>query len=129
MNQINEQFATAARDFTQTAAEVNQLALSNAEKVFGLHLGVLEANAGATFAYFGELTRVRDAEGFKTLWPKGVQVARENVERSIGAGQEAFASTLQAHEAIGQIAKGQFDAATEQARSATAKAAKAARKA
>ncbi|WP_043689013.1 phasin family protein [Luteimonas huabeiensis] len=115
---INEQFNATTRQFAETAAQVNQLALENFEKIFGLGLSTLEQNASATFAYLGELTAVRDPEGLKTLWPKGVQVARENVERAIGASQETLARTLKTHEAIGQIAKGQFESATAQATAA-----------
>ena len=35
--QFNEQFAAATRQFADTAAQVNRLALDNAEAVFGLH--------------------------------------------------------------------------------------------
>ena len=92
--QYNEQIAAATRQFADTAAQVNQLALQNAEKVFALQMGILEENTNAAFAFLGELAQVRDADGYKSLWPKGVQVARENVERSINAGQEAFATSL-----------------------------------
>src|SRR5690606_20950386 len=122
--QYNEQFAAATRQFADTAAQVNQLALENAEKVFALQLSTLEENANAAFAFLGEVADSRDADSYKTLWPKGVQVARENVERSINAGQEAFASALKTSEAMGQI-----EAATEQAKGVAAKATKAAKKA
>ncbi|MFZ7096031.1 phasin family protein [Luteimonas dalianensis] len=128
-NQYNEQFAAATRQFADTAAQVNQLALENAEKVFALQMGIIEQNTNAAFAFLGEVAEARDADSYKTLWPKGVQVARENVERSVNAGQEAFASSLKTSEAIGQIAKGQIESATEQAKSAASKATKAARKA
>ena len=128
-NPYNEQFAAATRQFADTAAQVNQIALENAEKVFALQMSTLEQNANAAFAFFGEVTEARDGDSYKTLWPKGVQVARENVERSINAGQEAFANSLKSSEAIGQIAKGQIEAATEQAKGVAAKATKAAKKA
>ncbi|MGY0559842.1 phasin family protein [Luteimonas sp. A277] len=127
-NQYNEQFATATRQFADTAAQVNQLALQNAEKVFALQMSTLEESVNAAFAFFGQATEARDGDSYKNLWPKGVQVARENVERSINAGQEALASTLKTNEAIGQIAKGQIEAATEQAKDVASKAAKATRK-
>ena len=126
---INEQFASTARQFADTAAQVNRLALASAEKAFGLQLSTLEENTNAAFAFLGELAQVRDADGYKSLWPKGVQVARENVERSINAGQEAFATSLKTGEAIGQIAKGQIEAATAQAQGAADKATRTARKA
>ena len=36
--QFNEQFTAATRQFADTAAQINRLALENAEKVFGLQL-------------------------------------------------------------------------------------------
>ena len=79
--QFNEQFAAATRQFADTAAQINRIALENAEAVFGLQLSALEERASATFAFFGEVAEARDLDAAKTLFPKGVQVARENVER------------------------------------------------
>jgi hypothetical protein len=119
--QINEQFTAASRQFADTAAQVNRLALENAEKVFGLQLSTIEENVNATFAFWGELAQVRDLDGMKTLFPKGVQVARETIERSISAGQEVYGRTIKTNEAIGHIAKGQIEAATEQAKTVAEK--------
>lgn len=129
MNQYNDQFATSTRQFAETAGQINRLALENAEKAFGLQLATIEENVNATFAFWGELTQVRDLDGVKTLWPKGVQVARENVERAVSTGQEVFGRTVKTHEAIAQIAKGQFETATAQATAEVEKATKAATKA
>ena len=123
--QFNEQFAAASRQFADTAAQINRLALDNATQVFGLQLAALERNANAAFAFFGEFAEVRDAEQFKTVWPKGLQVARENVERSIATGQDVVARTLKANEAIGQVAKAQFDAQAKEVTEQVAKATKA----
>jgi hypothetical protein len=127
MNQINEQFAAATRQFADAATQANRLALANAQDVFGLQLATLEKNAAATFAFLGELAEVRDAEAFKAVMPKGVQVARENVERAVSTGQEVVGRSVKAGEAIGQIAKGQFEAATAQAKAEAEKVVKAAK--
>jgi Phasin protein len=115
--QFNDQFAKSTRQFADTTAQVGRLTLENTEAVFGLQLAAIEENMNATFALWGELAEVRDFDGLKAVWPKGVQIARENVERSIGTGQEVFGRTLKTNEAIAQIAKGQFEtvAATVQA--------------
>ena len=116
--QINEQFAAASRQFADTAVQINRLALENATKVFGLQLAAFEQNTNAAFAFLGEVAEVRDADQFKTVWPKGLQVARENVERAISTGQEVIGRTLKTQEAIGQIAKAQFEAGAAQAKDA-----------
>jgi Phasin protein len=107
--QFNDQFAKSTRQFADTSAQVGRLALENTEAVFGLQLATLEENMNASFAFWGELAEVRDFDSLKAVLPKGAQVARENVERSIGAGQEVFGRTLKTNEAIATIAKSQFE--------------------
>ena len=109
--QINEQFAAATRQFADTAAQINRLALANAEAVFGLQMAALGDRMNATFAFFGEAVEVRDADGLKTLWPKGVQVARENVQTAVSTGQDILGRSLKTQESIAEIAKGQIEVA------------------
>ena len=123
---INEQFASTARQFADTAAQINRLALAGAEKAFGLQLSTLEQNTNAAFAFWGELAEVRDFDGLKAVWPKGVQTARESLERSVSAGQEVFGQAVATNEAIAQIAKGQVEAAQAKAEEAVQTATKAA---
>ena len=129
MYQFNDQFNKATSQFAEAAASINRLALENAEKVFGLQLAAVEESVNATFAFAGELLEVRDADSLKTVWPKGIQVARANAERSFGAAQEAFAGTVKTNEAIGALAKSQFEQASSQVKAEVEKATKAASKA
>lgn len=124
--QFNDQFAKSTRQFADATAQVGRLALENTEAVFGLQLATIEENMNATFAFFGELAEVRDIDAAKAVWPKGVQVARENVERTIGAGQEVFGRTFKTQEAIAKLAKAQFETAAETVKADVEKAAKAA---
>ena len=131
MSQINDQFNAATRQFADSAAQVNRLALENAEYVLGLQLVAFQQNASAAFSFWGEVAEVRDLDGFKAVLPKGAQVARENVERVISTGQEVFGRTLKTNEAIAQLAKGQIESAAataqanvEQAAPATGKRSK-----
>ncbi|MDQ3057495.1 MAG: phasin family protein [Pseudomonadota bacterium] len=114
--QMNDQFSAASRQFADTAGQINRLAIENAEKVFGLQIAALQTSVNATMSFWGQVAEARDLDGLKAAWPNGVQVARENVERAITTGQEVYGRTLKTNEAIGQIAKGQFEAATEQAK-------------
>lgn len=113
MNQnFNEQMSNASRQFADTATQANRLALENAEKVFGLQLATFQESANAAFAFWGEVAEARDFDGLKAVWPKGVQVARENAERAVSTGQEVFGRTVKTNEAIAQIAKAQVESAT-----------------
>ena len=124
---INEQFAAASRQFVQTAAQVNRLALNHAELVFALQLGAFEQNVNAAFAHLGELADVRDADGLRKVWPKGLQIARESAERTVATGQEVLDRTVKAGEAIGQLARAQFETATAQAKAGAEQVEKAAK--
>ena len=126
--QFNDQFSAYTHQFAAVAARVNRLALENAETVFGLQLRTLEKNVEAATGFFGELTEARDLESYKTLWPKGLQVARDNAERVAAVGQEVFGLTLKTSEVLGQLAKSQFEAASDEAQATVAKAAKATRR-
>ena len=128
MYQFNDQFSKAAGQFAAAAANANRLALQNAEKAFGLQLASFEENANAAFAFFGELVDVRDFDSLKAVLPKGAQVARASTERSFGVAQEVFANTIKTNEAIGALAKGQFETVTAQAKAEVEKVTKAASK-
>ena len=129
MYQINDQFTKSAAQFADVAANVNRLALENAQKAFGLQLATIEENTAAAFAFWGELTNVRDFDGLKEVMPKGAQIARATTERSMGTMQEVMANSVKTNEAIGSLAKGQFEAATAQAKAEVEKVSKAASKA
>ena len=60
---------------------------------------------------------------------ENVQIARTSTERSLGTAQEVFANTIKTNEAIGALAKGQFEKATAQAQAEVEKVTKAASKA
>ena len=82
--QFNDQFTKATSQFADVAANANRLALDNAQKAFGLQLSTFEENTSAAFAFWNELIEVRDVEGFKSVLPKGAQIARAATERSSG---------------------------------------------
>ena len=124
MYQSNDQSTKATSQFAAPAANVTRLALDNAQKAFGLQLATFEENTSAAFAFWNELMEVRDVEGFKSVLPKGAQIARAATERSLGTAQEVFANTVKTNEAIGSLAKGQFEKATAQAQAEVEKVTK-----
>jgi hypothetical protein len=113
--QFNEQFAAATRQFADTAARINRLTLENAEAIVGLQLAAIEERTSATFAFLGEAAQVRDLDGAKNLFPKGAQIVRENLEKSVTTGQDVLGRMVKVQESVAQIAKGQFEAATRSA--------------
>lgn len=126
--QFNEQFAAASRQFADAAAQINHVALENLQSMIALHVTAFGENANATFAFANEALDVRDLDGMKALWPKGAQIARENVERLVVTGQDVMGRTVKAHEAIAEIAKSHIEATTADVRAEAEKVAKAAAK-
>ncbi|HET6603657.1 MAG TPA: phasin family protein, partial [Xanthomonadaceae bacterium] len=127
--QINSQFVSLARQFTDSAMKANVLAFENFERVMGLQLKTAEARMKAHVEFLGEASEVRDLEGYKSIWPKGLNLVRESTEQFIAAGQEAMGQTLKTSEAIAELAKGNLDAANESVAKTAKSAAEQAKKA
>lgn len=123
--QINSQFLSATKQFADSAMKANSLAMQNFERAVGVQLKTFESGMSATVAFFGEAAEVRDMEGAKAIWPKGVALVKSSSEQFYNAGQEVFGQTLKTTEAIGQLYKSQFDAANETIAKTAAKATKA----
>ena len=129
--QINSQFVSLTRQFAESAIKANTLALQNFEHAMGVQLKTFEAGMTSTVAFMGEAVEVRDLEGVKAIFPKGVQLVKQSSEQFYNAGQEVLGQSLKTGEAIGQLYKAQFDAATDNVRNtvnATAQAAQQATK-
>ncbi len=122
--QFENGFSGYTHEFATTAARANRMALETAESAFGLHLKTLERNVNATTDFWGQFAQASDLASYQTLWPKGLQLARDNLERLASAGQEVVGLSLKTSDAIGQLAKHQFEAVTTQVQASMAKAGK-----
>ncbi len=105
--------------FASTAAHANRLAMEHAENAFGLQLKTLGQNVSATTDFLGEFAQAGSLVSYQTLWPKGLQLARDNLERLASASQEVVGLGLKASEAIGQLARHQFEAAPDRSGAST----------
>jgi len=114
--QINSQFVTLTKQFADSALKANSLALQNFEHAVGVQLKTFEAGVSSAVAFFGEAAEVRDLEGAKAIFPKGVQLVKQSSEQFYNAGQEVLGQSLKTGEAIGQLYKAQFDAANDNVR-------------
>lgn len=122
--QLNTQFASATRQFADSALKANALAFQNFERAVGVQLKTFEAGVNATVAFLGEAAEVRDFETAKAIFPKGVALVKSSGEQFYNAGQEVFGQTLKTTEAIAQLYKSQLEAANDTVVKATATAGK-----
>lgn len=127
--QINTQWVNLGKRFADTALKAHGLAVEGFEKTLNLNLKTLEDRVEATVGFISEFSGARDIEGVKSLWPKGVSLAKESAEKFVANGQEVMAVTVKTNEAIGALYASDVEAATStleaQAKDVSAKVRKA----
>jgi len=113
IEQYNNQVLAFSKSFAEAAFKMQGLALQNFEKIAGLQLKTIETSATATAAFVTEAMEVRDFDGLKAIWPKGVTLAKESAEKAYATSQEVFGISVKASEALGEMAKTNFAATNE----------------
>jgi len=111
--QINSQVLALSKSFADTAFKAHGLAIEGIERITDLQLKTLENRAAAAIEFWSEAAEVRDFDSLKSFWPKGVNLVKESTEKFYANGQEVFGLTLKTTEALGQLTKGSFEAASE----------------
>src|ERR1700722_8425906 len=111
--QINTQFLAIGKSFADNAFKAHSLAVEGFERITELQLKTLENRVTATVELWSEAAEVRDFDALKSFWPKGVNLVRESNEKFYANGQEVLGLGLKTAEALGQLAKGSFEAANE----------------
>jgi phasin family protein len=129
--QISTQFLAFGKSFTDNAFKAHSLAVEGFERITDLQVKTLENRVNATVEFWSEAAEVRDFDALKAFWPKGVNLVKETNERFYANGQEVFGVSLKTAEALGQLAKGNFEIANDNfnkqvnvVKNATARAAK-----
>ncbi|WP_225766152.1 phasin family protein [Stenotrophomonas sp. Marseille-Q4652] len=102
--QFNEAFSSYTQQFAAAATRANRLALETAESAFGVQLKTFEKNATATAGFLGEVVEAGN-DGYSELLPKGLQLARDNLERLATASQEVLGLGLKTSEALGELVR------------------------
>ena len=110
---FNTQALALSKSFTDAAFKAHTLAIEGLERVTNLQLKAFESRVAATVDFMSEAAEVRDFDGIKTLFPKGVNLVKETAEKFYANGQEVFGVTVKTSEALGQIAKGSFEVAND----------------
>jgi len=111
--QINTQALAMSKSFADTAFKANSLAVEGFERITNLQLKALENRVAAAVEFWSEAAEVRDLDGFKTIWPKSVNLVKETTEKLYANGQEVMNVAVKTGEAIGQLAKGSIEAAND----------------
>ena len=111
--QINSQFLAMSKNFADIAFKAHGVAAQGAERIASLQLKTLEDRMNAAVDFWSEAAELRDFDSVKAFWPKGVNLVKESTETLYANGQEVFGLTLKTSEALGQLAKNNFEAAND----------------
>jgi phasin family protein len=111
--QMNSQALAFSKTLADTMFKANSLAVEGFERITSLQLKTLENRLAATVEFWSEAAEVRDFDGLKTIWPKGVSLAKETTEKLYANGQEVFSLAVKTSEALGQLAKGSIENAND----------------
>lgn len=122
----NNPFASAARQFAQSALKANTLAFQGFERIVNLQLKSAETSVKSSVAFLSEASEVADLDAAKAIWPKGASLVKDSSEQLYSTSQEVLGQALKTSEAIGQIFRSQFQATNDSLTKAAAKATKAA---
>ena len=125
--QINFQPLAFGKNYTDAFVKAQGLALAGFERITELNLTTFEDRVKASVDFWSEAAEVRDFEGAKAIWPKGVQLAKENAEKFYANSQEVLGVSLKTSEALGSLAKGSLENTSEAITKQAATARKAAR--
>jgi phasin family protein len=111
--QLNTPSLALGKSYADAFVKAQSLALAGFERITELNLKTFEERVKASVDFWSEAAEVRDFEGAKAIWPKGVQLAKENAEKLYANGQEVFGVSLKTSEAIGALAKGSLENTSE----------------
>ena len=91
---FNTQAIALSKSFTDAAFKAHTLAIEGLERVTNLQLKAVESRVAATVDFFSEAAEIRDFDGLKAIWPKGVNLVKENAEKMYASNQEVFGVTV-----------------------------------
>ena len=112
-DQINAQFSQYTKQLTESAMRANAIAVEHFEVLAALQVKALEGRLSAASAFASEAAEVRDLETAKTLLPKTMSFVKDASEHLIAVSQEIVGQNLKTSEALANLAKTNFDVASE----------------
>ena len=107
--QINSQSLALGKSYADTFVKAQSLTLESFERITGVQLKALENRVNAAVEFWTEASEIRDFDGARAMWPKGVQLAKENAEKIYATGQEVFGIALKTGDALGALVKGSYE--------------------
>lgn len=109
----HKQAFALGKQLADAAFKAQATALQGLEQIGEAQLKALEAQADAGVAFAAEAADARDLEATRTLWGKGLTLARAQAEQGLAVNQQIYAIAVKTAESIGELANAQLKAANE----------------
>lgn len=103
MQQFSQQMFTYAKQFTDHAFKAQAVVLKSLEQAAELQLSAWEHQSRSTSEFLVATTELRDAEGLRGLWDKGVTLGRVQAEQAAALSQGLAAVGRQTAESLGTL--------------------------
>lgn len=100
----NQPFAFA-KQFADNAFKAQAALLQGLEQMASLQLGAIEQQSRSTTEFFAAAGELRDPDGLRTLWDKGVALSRTQTEQAVALSQRLVAIGRQTAEAMSVVAQ------------------------
>jgi hypothetical protein len=122
--QLQQQTMNLGKQWAEQSYKAQLTALRGFAEIQGLQVKALEAQVKANLAFVADSLEAREIEDVSTLWPKGMDFARNSAEAAYAAGQQALGVAQKTAEQLGELARNGVKAANDAAGAATKKAAR-----
>ncbi|HXS73239.1 MAG TPA: phasin family protein [Rhodanobacteraceae bacterium] len=115
-----QQTIDLGKQLAEQAYQAQLTALRGFTEIQGLHAKALEAQVKANLAFVADSMAAREIDEVSTLWPKGLDFARNSAEAAYATNQQALGIAQKTAEQLGELTRGTVKAANDAA-SSTAK--------
>jgi hypothetical protein len=102
---FDSQVFTYARQFADNAFKAQALLLKGFEQAANLQLGALEQQSRSAAEFLTAAGELRDPDGLRGLWDKGVALGRAQAEQTVVLTQGLVAVGQQTAESLGALAQ------------------------
>jgi hypothetical protein len=103
--QFDPQVFAYAKQFADNAFKAQALMLKGMEQAASLQLGALERQSRSAADFLLAAGELRDPDGLRGLWDKGVALGRTQAEQAVVLSQGLVAVGKQTAESIGALAQ------------------------
>lgn len=113
--QFQKQTLDLGKQLAEQSYKAQLTALRGFAEIQQLHVMALEAQAKANMAFVADSLEAHEIGDVTSLWPKGLDFARNSAEAAYVTGQQSLGLAQKTAEQIGELTRGSLEAANDAA--------------